>query len=178
MRPSTGVFCILLLYLFTLQSSTAALVSEHAFFAPLDESQNVKLYWNVSTANKEIFFTVEAKTTGWIGFGISSGQGRMKGADIVIGWVKDGKPYFKVSKSVRVTVICVTVGFGRPLSSEVLGIPKEFASELKYPDHGWQHDSILDLIVRFFKYPPLSQTKTAKTYTAYLRPLCKPISVV
>ncbi|KAL9974730.1 hypothetical protein ACROYT_G011809 [Oculina patagonica] len=78
-----------------LAKSSADLVSQHSFFAPLDEDQKVKLYWNVSTANKEIYFTVEAQTTGWVGFGISSGQGKMKGADIVIGWVKDGKPYFK-----------------------------------------------------------------------------------
>ncbi len=89
--------CIFLAHLFVLQAS-ADLALEHSFFASLDEDENVKLYWNVSTANKEILFTVEAKTTGWIGFGISSGQGKMKGADIVIGWVKDGKPYFKVSK--------------------------------------------------------------------------------
>ena len=69
-----------------------------SFFSPLDESQNVKLYWNISTARKEIFFTVEAKTTGWVGFGISSGQGKMEGADIVIGWVKDGQTYFKASR--------------------------------------------------------------------------------
>jgi len=55
----------------------------------------VNLYWNVSAEEKDIYFTVEAKTTGWIGFGISSGQGKMEGADIVIGWVKDGKAYFK-----------------------------------------------------------------------------------
>ncbi|KAL9974729.1 hypothetical protein ACROYT_G011808 [Oculina patagonica] len=78
-----------------LAKSSADLVSEHSFFAPLDEDQKVKLYWNVSAANKEIYFTVEAQTAGWVGFGISSGQGKMKGADIVIGWVKDGKPYFK-----------------------------------------------------------------------------------
>ena len=102
MQPSTGTLCIFLLYLFTRQPSLADLVSEHSFFASLDEDQNVKLYWNVNFAKKEIFFTVEAKTTGWIGFGISSGQGRMEGADIVIGWVKDGKPYFKVSKSFKV----------------------------------------------------------------------------
>ncbi|XP_078364957.1 DBH-like monooxygenase protein 1 [Oculina patagonica] len=78
-----------------LAKSSADLVSQHSFFAHLDEDQKVKLYWNVSTANKEIYFTVEAQTTGWVGFGISSGQGKMKGADIVIGWVKDGKPYFK-----------------------------------------------------------------------------------
>ena len=81
-----------------LAKSSADLASEHSFFTPLDEDQKVKLYWNISTANKEIYFTVEAQTTGWVGFGISSGQGKMKGADIVIGWVKDGKPYFKVRK--------------------------------------------------------------------------------
>jgi len=101
MQPSPNSICLCLLYLFTLHSSSADLASEHSFFASLDEDQNVKLYWNVNFAKKEIFFTVEAKTTGWIGFGISSGQGRMEGADIVIGWVKDGKPYFKVSESVR-----------------------------------------------------------------------------
>ena len=90
---------IFLVFLFILQTS-CDLLSENSFFAALDEDQNVKLYWNVSTENKEIVFTVEAKTTGWVGFGISSGQGKMKGADIVIGWVKDGKAYFKVS-SVR-----------------------------------------------------------------------------
>ena len=89
--------CLYLLHSAVLQAS-ADLAVEHSFFAPLDEDQNVKLYWNVSTGNKEINFTVEAKTTGWIGFGISSGQGKMKGADIVIGWVKDGKAFFKVSR--------------------------------------------------------------------------------
>ena len=89
--------CLFLLLLVPLQVS-ADLASEHSFFAALDEYQNVNLYWNVRTEEKEIDFTVEAKTTGWIGFGISSGQGKMEGADIVIGWVKDGKTYFKVSK--------------------------------------------------------------------------------
>jgi len=86
--------CLFLLHSAALQAS-ADLAIEHSFFAALDEDQNVKLYWNVSTESKEINFTVEAKTTGWIGFGISSGQGKMKEADIVIGWVKDGKAYFK-----------------------------------------------------------------------------------
>ena len=89
--------CVFLLQLVALQTS-ADLALEHSFFAALDEEQNVNLYWNVSAEEKDIYFTVEAKTTGWIGFGISSGQGKMKGADIVIGWVKDGKAYFKVSE--------------------------------------------------------------------------------
>ena len=90
--------CLFLLHLVPLQVS-ADLASEHSFSAALDEDQNVTLYWNVSTEEKEIYFTVEAKTTGWIGFGISSGQGKMAGADIVIGWVKDGKPNFKVKQT-------------------------------------------------------------------------------
>ena len=93
----SSAVCFLLLHTLVLQAYAVDLALQHSFFAPLDEDQNVKLYWNVSFAEKQIFFTVEAKTTGWIGFGISSGQGKMKGADIVIGWVKDGKAYFKVS---------------------------------------------------------------------------------
>ena len=89
----------LLLISVCLAKSSADLKLGHSFFSPLDEDQKVKLYWNVSTANKEIYFTVEAQTTGWVGFGISSGQGKMAEADIVIGWVKDGNPYFKVKQT-------------------------------------------------------------------------------
>ncbi|KAJ7382900.1 DBH-like monooxygenase protein 1 [Desmophyllum pertusum] len=73
----------LIYFLLCMHLSSADLrASGHSFFAALDQDEKVKLYWNVSTANKEIAFTVEAKTTGWIGFGISSGQGKMEGADI------------------------------------------------------------------------------------------------
>jgi len=99
MGKMIGFVCVFLLQLVALQTS-ADLALEHSFFAALDEDQNVNLYWNVSAEEKDIYFTVEAKTTGWIGFGISSGQGKMEGADIVIGWVKDGKAYFKVSKHI------------------------------------------------------------------------------
>lgn len=87
--------CCLLIFVCLAKSSIIDFTSGHSFFAALDESQKVKLYWNVDTAKKEIYFTVEAQTTGWVGFGISTGQGKMQGADIVIGWVKDGKTYFK-----------------------------------------------------------------------------------
>ena len=91
-------FSVLLLeFSFSRMSAGAGdLFSTHTFLSSLDEDQNVKLYWNISKTRKEILFTVEANTLGWIGFGISSGQGKMEGADIVIGWVKDGKPYFQV----------------------------------------------------------------------------------
>ena len=98
----------LLLISMCLTKSLADLKLGHSFFSPLDEDQKVKLYWNISTARREIYFTVEAQTTGWVGFGISSGQGKMKGADIVIGWVKDGKPYFKV-KHTRISLVHVCI---------------------------------------------------------------------
>ena len=91
----------LLLICMCLAKSSADLSSGHSSFSPLDEDQKMKLYWNIDMASKEIYFTVEAQTTGWVGFGISSGQGKMAGADIVIGWVKDGKPYFKVKQRVQ-----------------------------------------------------------------------------
>ena len=94
---SSALSAVFFLHICLLYAVTADFLSAHRFFASLDEDQSVKLYWNVTTTDKEIFFTVEAKTTGWIGFGISSGQGKMQGADIVIGWVKDGVPYFQVS---------------------------------------------------------------------------------
>ena len=99
---SSVALCVFLLICFfaSQQRSLANLAAEHSFFSPLDESQNVKLYWNISTTREEIFFTVEANTTGWVGFGISSGQGKMEGADIVIGWLKDGQTFFKASRLV------------------------------------------------------------------------------
>ena len=87
------------LFSMCLAKSLADLAPDHSSFSLLDEDQKVKLYWNINMANKEIYFLVEAQTTGWVGFGISSGQGKMAGADIVIGWVKDGKPYFKVKQT-------------------------------------------------------------------------------
>jgi len=109
--------CLFLLILVVLQSS-ADLALEHPFFASLDEDQDVNLYWNVKTEEKEIYFTIEAKTTGWIGFGISSGQGKMKGADIVIGWVKDGKTFFKVSKCMLVFKNTVEPPISTPQNAE------------------------------------------------------------
>ena len=74
------------------------LASEFTNSASLDEDSKVRLYWSVDWDEKTVHFAVQAQTTGWVGFGISTGQGKMKGADIVIGWVKEGKTYFSVSQ--------------------------------------------------------------------------------
>ena len=77
------------------------LATEYTNFAALDEDANIELYWSINSSESMMYFAVQAKTTGWVGFGISSGQGKMKGADIVIGWVKDGKPFFAVRSVCR-----------------------------------------------------------------------------
>ncbi|XP_059175991.1 uncharacterized protein LOC131955763 [Physella acuta] len=52
---------------------------------------NYNLFWNFNSSH--IMFKTVVKTNGYIGFGISS-NGAMTGADVVIGWVKDGQPHF------------------------------------------------------------------------------------
>lgn len=77
--------------------SAGDLSSEFTNTAALDEAEKLQLYWSVDWNAKTVSFAVEAKTTGWVGFGISTGRGRMIGADIVIGGVTDGgKQYFTV----------------------------------------------------------------------------------
>ena len=60
----------------------------------LDPDGKYTVYW----ANNEthIAFDVHVQTKGYVAFGIST-NGKMFPADVVIGWVKDGTPYFYVS---------------------------------------------------------------------------------
>ncbi|CAH3037830.1 unnamed protein product [Porites lobata] len=76
-----------------LSISIADLSSEYAHHAVLDPAELLKLYWTVDWDKETISFAVEAATTGWVGFGFSSGNGMMVGSDVVIGWVKDSKGY-------------------------------------------------------------------------------------
>ena len=54
------------------------LLVEYTNSAALDEAEKVKLYWNA----KSVSFAVEAQTTGWVGFRISTGRRQMIGADV------------------------------------------------------------------------------------------------
>ena len=76
----------------------ADLSAEFAHEAVLDTYEKMKLFWTVNWENKTVSFAVQAATTGWVGFGISSGNGNMAGSDMVIGWVKDSKGYLTVSE--------------------------------------------------------------------------------
>jgi hypothetical protein len=63
------------------------------FGAQLDEDR-LKLWWSVDMSKAVITFAVRAKTTGWVGIGISP-NGKMPGSDIFMGWVSSaGKPIF------------------------------------------------------------------------------------
>ena len=78
-------------------TNTADLSSEFAHHAVLDREEFMKLYWTVDWEKETVSFAIEAATTGWVGFGFSSGNGKMVGSDVVIGWVKDSKGYLTVS---------------------------------------------------------------------------------
>ena len=76
--------------------SAADLSSVFAHHVVLDPQELMKLYWTVDWESETVSFAVEATTTGWVGFGFSSGNGKMVGSDVVIGWVKDSKGYLTV----------------------------------------------------------------------------------
>ena len=75
------------------------LFSEYADHAVLDAEEKMKLFWNIDWDAETVSFAVEAETTGWVGFGFSTGSGQMIGSDVVIGWVKDNKGYLTVTNT-------------------------------------------------------------------------------
>ena len=75
---------------------SAELLSEYAHHAVLDAEEKMKLFWTIDWDAKSVSFALEAETTGWVGFGFSTGSGQMVGSDVVIGWVKDNKGYLTV----------------------------------------------------------------------------------
>ncbi|MBM3154668.1 MAG: hypothetical protein FJ008_04970 [Chloroflexi bacterium] len=57
-------------------------------YAKLKNFGDYELNW--ASDGQNVYIGVKAKTTGWVALGIQPGS-RMKGADIIIGYVKDGK---------------------------------------------------------------------------------------
>ncbi|KAL9970009.1 hypothetical protein ACROYT_G022312 [Oculina patagonica] len=87
------LFLMAVVFSTLISASAAELSSEFAHHAVLDPAELMKLYWTVDWDKETVSFAVEAATTGWVGFGFSSGNGKMAGSDVVIGWVKDSKGY-------------------------------------------------------------------------------------
>ncbi|PSN48992.1 MOXD1 2 protein [Blattella germanica] len=55
---------------------------------------NYTVFW--TPGQEDITFEVQVRTLGYVGFGFSE-DGKMPGADLVVGWVKDGTVFFQVS---------------------------------------------------------------------------------
>ena len=87
---------LLVVFSALISAGAVDLSSEYAHHAVLDPKELMKLYWTVNWDKESVSFAVEAATTGWVGFGFSSGNGKMVGSDIVVGWVKDSKGYLTV----------------------------------------------------------------------------------
>ena len=51
-------------------------------------SNAYELYWNYTAGTSRLDIAVRARTTGWVGFGVSE-RGNMVNADIAVGWVTD-----------------------------------------------------------------------------------------
>jgi hypothetical protein len=60
----------------------------------LDDEGMFFLYWEFD--EERITFEVHVRTNGWIGLGFTN-NGRMPGADMIVGWIKDDETYFKVN---------------------------------------------------------------------------------
>ena len=61
----------------------------------LDSSGQVRLHWTPRISKGDIQFLFVAPSTGWVGVGFSP-TGGMIGADVVIGGIRNGSPYFRV----------------------------------------------------------------------------------
>lgn len=71
----------------------------NVYCIPLTHHRTLKegvydLAWGYNDTH--ITFKVQVKTSGYVGLGVSP-NGGMANSDIVIGWVKDGVTYLKVS---------------------------------------------------------------------------------
>ena len=51
-------------------------------------SKTYELYWKYTAGSTRLDIAVRARTTGWVGFGVSE-RGNMVNADIAVGWVTD-----------------------------------------------------------------------------------------
>ena len=82
---------ILLPLAFGAQYPFSASLSKDSFGQPI-----YQLQWTFDVVQQTITFNVLAKTTGWVGFGLSP-NGGMVGSDVVTGWVNDTGAYLQVS---------------------------------------------------------------------------------
>lgn len=63
-------------------------------------SPDYRLLWSLGPGPQDITFELQVRTLGYVGFGFSK-DGRMAGADMIVGWVDKGQVYFQVSPRVK-----------------------------------------------------------------------------
>ncbi|EFA04095.2 MOXD1 homolog 2 [Tribolium castaneum] len=71
------------------QYGKAARWSHSAMLSP-----DYRLLWSLGPGPQDITFELQVRTLGYVGFGFSK-DGRMTGADMVVGWVDKGQVYFQ-----------------------------------------------------------------------------------
>jgi DOMON domain len=76
--------------------SAAAIDSQWMHSMQLDSNYDV--FWSVN--DQEVTFEVHVATLGYVIFGIST-NGQFQDADLVVGWVQNGRPRFQVSHSIH-----------------------------------------------------------------------------
>ena len=90
-RVLTKVKVLILAALLVVQSK-ANVIWDHSVY--LDE--NFLLQWTVK--EPDILFEAQVKAHGYVGLGFSRDGSTIYGADLVIGWLDEGFPFFYVSK--------------------------------------------------------------------------------
>lgn len=58
-------------------------------------SPDYRMLWSLGPGPQDITIELQVRTLGYVGFGFSK-DGRMAGADMVVGWVDHGQVYFQV----------------------------------------------------------------------------------
>ena len=87
-----------ILCLLSAANSQSGVFKDNTFHVSLDQDSNYRLSWTFDPATQIMTFFLQAKTTGWIGFGISPYTGQMPGSDVIIGWVdQSGKAHLQAS---------------------------------------------------------------------------------
>lgn len=60
-------------------------------------NDDYRMLWTID--GRDMTIEVQVRTLGYVGLGFSN-DGELAGADVAIGWVFNGSPYFQVSSSI------------------------------------------------------------------------------
>lgn len=97
MMKNINKISILVIILLGMSSTLVSCQSTSELDHSIDLDENYRLYWRV--IEQDIVFEIQVRTAGYVGFGFSR-DGTIYGADLVIGWIDSGHPYFQVSLSI------------------------------------------------------------------------------